>query len=286
MSTSIDQAFIRDFEADVKHEFQRQGGILRQAVRTKNNVEGKSTTFQRVGKGEATTKSRHGVVPPMNQDHTPIECTLEDNFAGDWVDKLDEAKSNVDERRVVVLGGVWALGRKADAQIIDQLDATTQPVVNWTVSSQGAVRNSLLQMIEALFANDVNNDGRLYGALTPRAWSMAQTVPEFSDADFVGPDGLPFTEGAPVMRFKFWNGVLWTMHTGLPGAGTASAKVFTWHSDAIGHGSGQDIITDITWHGDRAAHFVNNMMSMGACLIDDPGVIEGSVDDTAAIPSS
>ncbi len=28
-------------------------------------------------------------------------------------------------------------------------------------------------------------------------------------------------------------------------------------------------MTDVTWHGDRAAHFVSNSMSQGACLIDE-----------------
>ena len=44
-------------------------------------------------------------------------------------------------------------------------------------------------------------------------------------------------------------------------------------------------MTDITWHGDRAAHFVNNMMSQGACLIDGEGVVEIRVNDTLAIPA-
>jgi hypothetical protein len=43
---------------------------------------------------------------------------------------------------------------------------------------------------------------------------------------------------------------------------------------------------DITWHGDRAAHFVNHAMSGNSVMIDDGGVIEGNVDDTAAIPAS
>ena len=30
---------------------------------------------------------------------------------------------------------------------------------------------------------------------------------------------------------------------------------------------------DITWHGDRAAHFVNTMMSQGAALVDGTGVV-------------
>jgi hypothetical protein len=43
---------------------------------------------------------------------------------------------------------------------------------------------------------------------------------------------------------------------------------------------------DITWHGDRAAHFVNHAMSGGACMIDDTGVIEGNLDDTGTVPAS
>ena len=33
-------------------------------------------------------------------------------------------------------------------------------------------------------------------------------------------------------------------------------------------------MTDISWHGDRAAHFVANSMSQGAVLIDEPGVVK------------
>jgi hypothetical protein len=31
--------------------------------------------------------------------------------------------------------------------------------------------------------------------------------------------------------------------------------------------------SDISWHGDRAAHFVSNMMSQGAVLVDADGVV-------------
>ena len=57
MSTSIDQAFVRQYESEVHHLFQRQGGILRPTVRTKDNVNGKSTTFQRIGTGTADHES-------------------------------------------------------------------------------------------------------------------------------------------------------------------------------------------------------------------------------------
>ena len=65
MSTSIDQAFIKQFEKEVHMAYQRQGSKLRNTVRTINNVNGSSAVFQKIGKGTASTKSTHGMVPVM-----------------------------------------------------------------------------------------------------------------------------------------------------------------------------------------------------------------------------
>lgn len=296
MSTSIDQSFVRQYEKDVHHTFQRQGGYLRPAVRMKTNIVGRSTTFQKIGTGVATTKARHGVITPMNQDHTPIECVLEDFYAGDWVDKLDEAKVNHDERTAIAKGGAFALGRKVDDQIFTQLDATTQATITWTVSSSGNIRAALLAMVEALDSNDAPNDGGRYGALSPRAFAQSMTVEEFSSADYVTSANMSYEKGAPMFdMWKDWMGVKWKSHSGNPGKGTATSKVFTWHKNAIGYATGKHagnaaennaVSADITWHGDRASHFVNHMMSGGAKLIDDTGVIEGNLNDTTAIATS
>lgn len=298
MSTSIDQAFIRQYEREVHDVFQRQGSRLKDTVRFKGDVVGRSTTFQKIGTGVATTKARHGVITPMNQDHTAIEAVLEDFYAGDWVDRLDEAKINIDERGAIARGGAWALGRKVDDQITTILDSTTETTVSWTVSSQAAIRNSLIDMSEALFSNDVPNDGMTFGVLTSKAWAMALTVQEFTRADWVGVPS-PLTNGPPggqsAQKFKDYLGIKWQMHTGLPGKGTATAKVFAYHQDAVGYAAGRHagnvagrnaVAADITWHGDRAAHFVNHMMSGGGALIDTTGVIEGNLDDTASLPTS
>lgn len=297
MSTSVDTAFIKQYEAEVHEVFQRQGSLIRQTVRVKDNVRGESTTFQKVGKGVATTKARHGVITPMNQTHTAITCSLEDFYAGDWVDKLDEAKLNIDERMVIANGGAWALGRKVDDQIITSIDGTSETTISWTVTSSEAVRNSMIEMVEALNDNDVPNDGMRYALLTPRAWAMAMTVKEFASKDYVSASGAKFENGMGqgVGEFVPWMGIMWAQHTGLPGKGTSTAKVFAYHKRGVGYASAASagnvagrgpVSADITWHGDRAAHFVNHMMSGGACLIDDTGVIEGNLDDTASIPTS
>lgn len=78
MATSIDQAFIKQFEREVHEAYQRQGSKLKNTVRSITNVNGSSAVFQKVGTGTASTKSTHGMVPVMNLDHTNIEVTLSD----------------------------------------------------------------------------------------------------------------------------------------------------------------------------------------------------------------
>ncbi len=82
MAMDISDAFVKQFESEVHMAYQRMGSKLRNTVRNKNNVKGTSTTFQKVGKGSAGTKSRHGNVPVMSIDHTPVEASPDVN--GDW----------------------------------------------------------------------------------------------------------------------------------------------------------------------------------------------------------
>src|ERR1044072_965373 len=121
MTTSIDQAFIKQFESEVHEAYQRQGSKLRGTVRSIGNVNGSTAVFQKVGKGTAATKSSHGMVPVMNLAYSNVEVALSDYYAGDWVDRLDELKINIDERQIIAAAGAYALGRKTDELIITAL---------------------------------------------------------------------------------------------------------------------------------------------------------------------
>jgi hypothetical protein len=297
MSTSITTAFITSYEAKVHEVFQRKGSYLKDAVRMKTDVVGNTAVFQKIGKGIATTKARHGTITPMNQTHTAPSCTLADFYAGDWVDKLDEAKTNIGERDVIASGGAMALGRKCDDQITVVLDTTSQTVITLTVSSKVNIHATALEFVEAAWDNDVPNDGEVYAVVTSRYWSQLMLLDQFMNADFVRADGQAYVGGPQIGggKWKDWMGVKWKMQTGLPGAGTATAKCFVWHKTSVayavaasaGNVAGNAAVgADITWHGDRAAHFVNHMMSGQACMIDDTGCIEGNLDDTAAIATS
>ncbi|HYH18033.1 MAG TPA: phage capsid protein [Azospirillum sp.] len=265
MSTTVANAFVKQFEREVHEAFQRMGSKLRNTVRAKSNVQGASTVFQKVGKGTASTKARHGQVPVMNVEHEPIECLLADYYAGDWVDKLDELKTNIDERQVIANAGAYALGRKTDELIILELDKSA----NFAgAATDGLTKAKVLEAFETMGNADVPDDGQRYAVVGWKQWSQLLGIDEFANSDYVGADELPW-RGTQAKR---WLGTLWVPHSGL--SLKDGARLCHWyHKTAVGHASGADVKTDVTWHGDRASHFVNNMMSQGACLIDPTGVV-------------
>jgi len=275
MSMTIDQAFIKQFEREVHEAYQRQGSKLRQTVRTISNVNGASAVFQKVGLGTASTKSTHGLVPVMNLDHSNVEVTLQDYYAGDWLDKLDEIKLNHDERQVIASAGAYALGRKTDEMIIAALSNATATTSDANV---GMTKAKLLEAYEILGTNEVPDDGQRFCVVGVKQWSELLQIEEFSSADYVGNEELPW-QGSQAKKFL---GTTFMVHSGLPIDGSDVRSCFWFHKTAIGHAIGAEVETDITWHGDRAAHFVNNMMSQGAGLIDADGIVEIPCDETPA----
>lgn len=275
MSISIDQAFIKQFEREVHEAFQRQGSKLRSTVRSVSNVNGASTVFQRVGTGTASTKSTHGLVPVMNIDHSNIEVVLEDYYAGDWIDRLDELKINIDERQVIANAGANALGRKTDELIIEALESATDHTI--ADANVGLTKDKILEAFETFGQADVPDDGQRYCVVGWKQWSDLLAIDEFVNADYVGAENLPLTG---ITQAKMFLGAIFIPHSGLPVDDNDIRSCFYYHKTAIGHASASDVVTDITWHGDRAAHFVNNMMSQGAGLIDQAGVIKILCDET------
>lgn len=269
--TTLAASFVKHFEADVHTAYQQAGSKLRPTVRSKSDVKGSTCVFQKVGKGVAGTKTRHGDVPVMNITHAPVECELTDYYAGDWVDHLDELKANIDERRVVAMAGAYALGRKTDELIINAISGATNVIGDGTSKlSKGLI----LDAFAKLNTTEIPDDGQRFAVIGAQQWNALLELPEFSDSAYVG-DQHPLLSGTESRK---WLGIIWVMHTGLPlNAGVRSC--FMYHKTAIGHASASDIKTDISWHGDKAAYFINNMMSQGACLVDDAGIIKISVKE-------
>lgn len=283
MSITIDQAFITQFGADVHTAYQRMGSKLRGTIRNRTGVVGSTSRFQKYGTAIASTKSRHGLIVTSDAAHTYVDATLADYYTGEWIDKLDLLKTNIDERMLAAEAAAAAMGRKTDELIITALNSQSTNTVTLGTASKAAFKNKVLEAIQKLNSGDVPDDGNRWGVVSPITWSWLMCVNEFISADYVDRSTLPFMGGVP--EIKQWLGVKWMVHSGLTKA-TNDRTNHLFHMTVAGIAIAQDMATDITWHGDRAAHFVATNMSQGAVLIDGAGGCEMVLDESAALPTS
>ena len=265
MATSITNAFITQFEAEVHMAYQRMGSKLKNLVRTVNGVNGSTVKFQKVAKGSANTKARHAEVVAMDLAHSNVSATLTDYYAADYVDKLDELKVNIDERQVVAQSAAYALGRKTDEVLIAILDAATSIAVD--VNSDSVETLSLVKaknMMEVFNGNDVPDDNQRYWAVGPKQWSDLLSVDQFSRVEYVGPQDLPFPSGLTAKR---WMGFLFFVHSGLSLSGD-DRKTLAFHKSAIGLGIGSDVRTEVNYIPEKVSHLITSMLSLGSVEID------------------
>lgn len=273
MSQQISASFTQQFESEVHTAYQRMGSKLKNTIRNKGNITGTTTTFQKVGKGKAGTKTRHGNVPTMSIDHTPASCTLADHYAADYIDKLDELKIQHDERGVVTNAIAGAIGRKSDEIIFVQMDTATNVIAE--AGTVGLVtassRSKVEQVFEAFGNNDVPDDGERYFAIAPSAWIDLLTQPAFTDADYIGTDDLPFKGG---MVAKRWLSFMFYTHSGVPTVSPTIRKNFAYHRTSVGFAFGTDVKTEINYIPEKVAHLCTGWLSQGAVLIDNAGIYE------------
>ncbi len=158
MANTIDTAFIKQFESEVHMAYQRMGSKLRNTVRTVSSVRGNTVRFQKIGTGSASTKSRNGNVAPMELAHTNVEATMSDYYAAEYIDKLDELKTNIDERQAVAKSAAAALGRKTDEILITAMDAGANATqINSTAAAVD--KADLLTLFETFGSADIPEDG-------------------------------------------------------------------------------------------------------------------------------
>jgi len=274
MSTSISTAFIKQFEAEVHMAYQRMGSKLANTVRQTKNVKGSQARFQKVGTGAAVTKNRHSEVPTMDIAHTTVDVTLADFYASDYVDTLDEMKTNVDERQVLAQSSAAALGRKTDQLILDVLDAGTNSN-NIVHGSAALTLAKTLAIYEAFGDADIPDDGQRYFVVSPAGWADLLAIDQFSNADYVGDAQLPFAGG---MTAKRWLGFMWFTHSGLTKAST-TRNTHAYPKSAIGLATGADIKTEVNYIPEKVAHLTTSYMSMQAVAIDPLGFMQVEITE-------
>jgi len=265
MASTIDVAFIKQFESEVEMAQQRRGSKPRNTVRMANNVTGSTVRFQKIGTGVASTKSRNGNVTPMELVHTQVEATMEDFYAAEYIDKLDELKININERQAVAMSAAAALGRKTDDLLYTAMDAGANSTQIHDTSS-AVEKADLLSLFETFGTANIPEDGNRYLAMHPKGYADLFLINEFASSDFVGEQNLPYAGGMTMKEFLGFK----IFSTSAITAG----KNMAYHTSAVGLGVNSDVTTELNYIPEKVSHLATSMMSMGATVIDANGVYE------------
>lgn len=268
MATTVPVSFIEQYEAEVKQVYQREASLLRGTVRTRSQVGASRVYFPILGKGEATQKARHADVVPMDLEHTRAFADMEDHYAPEYIDDLDQAKLNWSLASEYARASGYALGRKTDSIILNAMDQTantTDPTSLDSAAGGELTKNVITEISRIHNAADVPMDNMRYAVVSPETHAELLRITEATSTDFTTTQ-LLMNAREPAM----WMGYRWVMHTGLP----EGVKGFFYHQQAVGHGIARDVNTQVDWVAQKVAWLVNSWMSMGATIIDAPGVIK------------
>ena len=265
MANTIDTAFIKQFESEVHLAYQRMGSKLMNTVRNVSNVAGSVVRFQKIGVGSASTKSRNGMVTPMELTHTTVEATLADYYAAEYIDKLDELKTNIDERQAIATSAASALGRKTDEILVTAMDAGANSTQIHDTSS-AVEKADLLSLFETFGTANLPEDGGRYLAMHPKGFADLFLINEFASSDYVGDQSLPYAGGMTMKNFLGFN-IFST-------SAISGGKNLAYHNSAVGLGIGANVTTELNYVPEKVSHLATSMMSMGAVVIDDNGIYE------------
>ena len=284
--TSVSNSFVTMFSDDVKQAYQQSSSNLVGAVRVVRNVVGSTYKFHKLSKGGSiknknryeditamsdTSKSNSGTYVGGTAQNSIVTTTLNNFHSGEYVDDMDQFKTNIDLRSTFASAIASALGRAVDQEIIDALDAGS-PTTTVSATS-GLTKEKFLEIHEAMNALDVPTDGRAI-IISPQALTDLLT-----DSNLVtAADGLvsntALASGYIPNVFGF-NVIMSTLLT----KNSVQRDCYAIHRDSVGLALAADINTRIDYVPAKASHLILGTMSGGSTVIDADGVVKVEVTE-------
>jgi len=289
--TSLSNSFIEMWSDDVKQAYQATSSKLVDSVRVVRNVTGSTYKFHKLTKGGSIkNKARFEDITAMSDtsksltspgaytggtaQNSIVTTTLNNFHSGEYVDDMDQFKTNIDLRSTFAQAIASALGRAVDQEIIDALDASTPTNIKTTAQgANGLNKAALLEVHEALNALDVPTNDRTL-IVSPAALTdiLTDTTLVSSDSGVITNTALMTGFVPSIFGFKVISSNLLT-------ADSVVRKCYAFQKDAIGLALAQDMTARIDYVPQKASHLVLGTMSGGSTVIDADGVVEIQVTE-------
>ncbi len=262
--------------------FEQKQSWLRGLVMTEGEVKGNQFVWPlKQTAPEAQERAANGLIPVQPDNQSSVTGILKEYHYLTQKTNFNIYSSSVDQRKWMQEDSIRGVNKKCDSLIIAELATATNNSGAGAAIGAGNAANS----VAFLYDQWVPNDGEVYGLLTAKAWAQLMRVKEFTSGDWIGWDTaeFPFLKG---VRAKEWLGVKWLMYPNLPGKGTANAKCFIWHKNAIGHAiNNGEMSTKVGYDEEQDYSWARTSSYQGSKLLRNEGVYVFNHDDTAAIPA-
>ena len=263
--------------------FEQNKSLLMDSVTSEAVFNGNQATFLVADSGgrTATTRGSNGNIPAGSDNNAQLTATLVEKH--DLVEKtgFNIFESQGDQRSIMQRTSRAVINRDIDQVIIDNLNTAT---VTWGAAAVASL--ALVTKAKAKLGNaKVPFDGNICAAITPAFEAKLLSIEEFGSADYVTKKPLEGGTGFDdQVGYYMWLGVKWIVHPELPGVGTAGAKSFMYHKNAIGHAANTGGLTAaIGFEEKQDKSWARTSIYHGGKLLQNSGIIVMNHDDNAVL---
>lgn len=275
MSQSLTAVQQTAFDELVKAEYRSKGFLLRDSVRTKNDVIGSSVEFRKVDQVISVPTAYLAAVNIQDPDYTKVVCNIQKYTTPTAVDTVQELTVNFDAKMENAMLVGQGMGRRSDQIIINALAADAGSTL--TDGGENFNYEKFTQIYEYFENNAVPKGERWLAVSASNVRSLMQ------DDQFVS---TFYTENRILDRGYFLDYLGINVVTipqmtegGLPKTGNIRTAL-AWHKMSTGMAIGHDLRTEVNYMPDRTSWLVNGIFSAGSVVIDNRGVIAIQCDES------
>lgn len=258
--------------------FQRGETYLKDTVMRETILAGHSSaTFAFAGvSSDMTERGVNGLIPAANATDTQINVPLkEKHFLEKETDFNVFTSQGEGLRKAMQMRARTSAAREIDNEIVRALTAASNVYNSGTAVT--LTHGKIVDIISELRENDVH--GMVTFVHSVKSFARLKTLQQFTSVDYVDQKPLMGDDERPVM----FAGARHVQFNGLVGKGGATAALYVYAKDAVGHALANES-TDVKsgFDDEQAYSWARSTIYHGAKILQQAGVLKVVHDDTAA----
>ncbi len=286
MTMQVPAWYKDQWDTKVIQRFQASGYLLREMTEPPVKIDGLNFLFlrtQTVDVGAPYTRGSE--VQPLNPNDDQVIVQSQEWDAAFNIYDYDVTRMTPNEQDVRQKQATAALARQSDRIVYGGLMAATLPS-SQIVSAPLAAMDpyGAMDIIAALFDNDVPDDGELYCGLPSICWEQMKAFRIFANSEYVGEE-MPFVKRS---NMRDWNGAIWFRlpkflyyYTTVTNPND-TYRFRMWHKSALGAGHNTELRTEWQRQASKKRWFLNHMIDGCCTALQTEGIYEIQVTATGA----